>query len=372
MRRLAGLGILLIAVTWFPHAFADPGGTTDPTGDAPAPSLDLVNVTHTDSSSSITFTATLAGDPTASPPPEAIAWALNTDADGNPEFCAGFQFNSPSIGQAAVLREPCTLDISNFVTSANASRSGNTFTLSFSRSFLGSISSYTYTVIVQEAFDPNGAADDTAGPVTHTLTAAATSTPTTTDTPRPTDTDRPGADGDSDDNSPLAGRPGASIGLQDSTGQLTTQFFAGETGTAVGVGLRRNGDYDVLFGQSPDVKIGAGGADRTGVLQAPFRIPTNARLGPARITIKRGALDTTVIPIQIVSSRAAAAGGARLPATGGPIERYMRTGSLLVLAGMVLMGVSHTRRKPVLVPQPVEGISDILFNPDGKPFFSGG
>jgi len=138
---------------------------------------------------------------------------------------------------------------------------------------------------------------------------------------------------------------GPTFTLMDSAGHVTTSFEPGEAGGLMASGLLGATTYNTLFHQSPGRLLSSAVSTADGHLQASFRIPDNAHVGAATLTVEAGS-DVHSLPISIVRDTGAAA-GAQLPRTGQEIERMVFWAAILIVVGALLVTAARKRRSRV-------------------------
>lgn len=132
------------------------------------------------------------------------------------------------------------------------------------------------------------------------------------------------------------------ITLGDEDGDLTTTFVPGETGVLTATDLMALTTYDTVFSQSPAQMIGDGRSREDGFLRSTFRIPPDAKPGPATLTLDPRGVEgaNRTAGIRIVSVGVKAESGTP---PGRPIGLYVGIAIALLLGGGALAMLRRSR-----------------------------
>jgi MYXO-CTERM domain-containing protein len=133
------------------------------------------------------------------------------------------------------------------------------------------------------------------------------------------------------------------VAIRDADGRVTNVFAPGEIAEITASGLLEDTVYDFLFVQSPPVQVGEGRTDSTGYLRSTFRVPRDARPGPATLTLDpRGVAGANQsIALRILQAQGSAEDAG--PQQDQPIALYVGLGVAAALAAGAL--VLHRRRR---------------------------
>lgn len=133
------------------------------------------------------------------------------------------------------------------------------------------------------------------------------------------------------------------VRLRDVSGNVTTAFAPGEMAEITASDLLPDTTYDILLSQSPAERVGSGGTDADGSLRTVFRVPRDAKAGPATLTLDPRGVEggDRSMAIRIVAVGVKAESG--VP-TSRPLDLYVGIGVALLVAGAMLMTFLWRRR----------------------------
>lgn len=358
LRRTLALGISLVAVlaivlpgTGLPAGAAS-GSATDPSGDPDDAPIDIVRVTHADTSSTITYTLQGAADfddATLHDENTLVEWRLNPYGDSTiyvdagdvtGVFCTDADRDFEQIGDATVTRA---------ASGSNGSTAANTVQVSFARSLLADCgltgSSYPYYVHTESfalpgAGDnaPDAAEDDPPTLITHNLDPIQSTTTTTagaTTTTAGGGTTTTTAAGGSTTTTTVGATTTTTLPATESEAEVSDDTVRpGQQIVFEGDGFAPNEVLGVTFFSDP-VNLGTVRSDEDGVVEALIVIPASATLGAHRIVVtgpgENGETHRAIANVTVVAA------GGTLPRTGSSSH----LGGWLLAAAVSLLVGAH-------------------------------
>ena len=365
---LAAVAVVSLTVGASGDAGAQSDATGDPSGGTNDVLIDLVEVSHDDDGSQISwsFTAQAAFDPEAAL--DAVKWDLDINGNGTLNEAADACIKlAPLFNGTGTLRASYETGCDGFSeTTVDATKSGAEVTISFTNAFfreksLGDATSYKYQVT---ASDLNGwtdrVPDATDAFITHSGITEEGGTPDPSDgqTPTPTPTATPTPSGATPTPTPTAtATPTPGPNDTSATGTPSKSSVAPGEVLQLGAeaGFKAEASLTIVMNSDP-VTLGSISANASGGFTTTVSIPSNATAGSHTIEVaganNNNGIHRLTYAITVTGSSgtdtsaqtgatASPTGtGANLPNTGGEIAVIV-----MVAAGLIVVGLELIRGK---------------------------